>query len=76
MDSSRTLRPTRLAKGQPFALVSFVWDLRSLLVLLLASTNLLIGCGGTRSNASQSVAVAGNWQFNMTAPGGANPAPT
>lgn len=65
MDSSKTPRPTRRAKVESFALA---WDLRLSLVLLLASTSFLMGCGSTRSNASQSVTVAGNWQFNMTAP--------
>jgi hypothetical protein len=68
MDSSKGLRPRKPATGQPSAPVSFVWYSRYLLILALAGTNFLMGCGTTHSNASQSVTVAGNWQFNMTAP--------
>src|SRR5271165_6038193 len=68
MDRSKIPGSTTPAKTRPCALVSFAWYSMFLVVLLLASTSVLVGCGGTRSNASNAVTIAGNWQFNMTAP--------
>ncbi len=51
MDSSKKLRPKKPATAQPSALVSFAWYSRYLLVLALASTNFLVGCGTTHPNA-------------------------
>ncbi len=40
----------------------------SLLPLLLASVSALSGCGGSSSGSQSNVAIAGNWQFSMSAP--------